>query len=121
VRISATFDCDFADLFEARGQRRPARGVRAVSIDGESSAEFVYTGLDGVTRGTRLDFAPFPDGIESSFAYYDIRLKPHEKRLFFVRISCNPPAESEWSSRDFFVAFAEARRALRRALERPLL
>jgi glycogen debranching enzyme len=120
IRISATFDCDFADLFEARGQKRPAHGVRTVEVTNRGDVDFNYVGLDGVNRRTRLQFTPEPDGIETSFAYYDMQMKPQEKRVFFMRISCKADDISDWQSRDFFKAFAEARRALRRATERPL-
>jgi glycogen debranching enzyme len=120
IRISATFDCDFADLFEARGQRRPARGVRSVQVTNRGDVDFSYMGLDAVERRTRLQFTPQPDGIETSFAYYDMKLKPQEKRIFFIRIACGEPPEGEWESRDFFRAFADSRRALRKAQARPL-
>lgn len=120
VRVSMTFDCDFADLFEARGQRRKSRGVRHVEVASNSAVDFVYTGLDAVIRTTRLDFTPVPDGIETSFSYYDFRLEPQDKRVFFVRVACVPTEVAPWESRHFFKAFAEARRALRRAIERPL-
>ncbi len=120
IRISATFDCDFSDLFEVRGQKRAARGLRTVDVTNRGDVDFDYIGLDGTVRRTRLQFTPPPDDVETSFAYYDMQMKPQEKRVFFVRISCNADDISEWRSRDFFKAFAEARRALRRANDRPL-
>jgi glycogen debranching enzyme len=119
VRISATFDCDFADLFEARGQRRAARGIRSAQVINRGDVDFSYIGLDGEERRTRLQFTPEPDGIETSFAYYDMWIRPNEKRVFFIRIACGPAITDEWSIRDFFRAFADARRALRRIQERP--
>ncbi len=120
VRISATFDCDFADLFEARGQKRPAHGVRGVERTRDGTVSFAYAGLDGKTRTTRLQFSPTPDRTEIGFVFYDLMLKPQEKRVFFMRVSCVAGRDEEWSGRDFFKAFAEARRDLRRAGDRPL-
>lgn len=120
IRISATFDCDFADLFEARGQKRAARGARGVELADKNTVAFVYVGLDGKTRKTRLQFTPVPDRIETSYAYYDLNLRPQEKHILFVRVSCAPGAAENWSARDFFKAFADSRRALRRANARPL-
>lgn len=119
IRISATFDCDFADLFEARGQKRAARGVRHVEVSNRGDVDFSYTGLDGDERRTRLQFTPRPDGIDTSFAYYDMWIKPQEKRVFFIRIACAPDLAAEWHSRDFFRAFADSRRALRKIQARP--
>jgi glycogen debranching enzyme len=119
VRISATFDCDFADLFEARGQKRVARGLRRTEVAPDGAVEFDYTGLDGKSRRTRLQFAPPPDRVEPSFAYYDFKMKPQEKRVIFVRIACSPAQDSGWEDRDFFKAFADSQRALRKANERP--
>lgn len=120
IRVSMTFDCDFADLFEARGQHRPGRGIRTVDVTNRGDVEFIYVGLDGGERRTRLQFTPCPDGLDRSFAYYDLLLGPQEKRVFFIRIACNPASPGEWNSLDFFKAFADARRALRRSIERPL-
>ncbi len=119
VRVSITFDCDFADLFEARGQHRAARGVRTVDIGDNGDIDFSYLGLDAETRHTHLQFTPRPDGIDRGFVFYDLELRPHEKRVFFVRVSCTPEIDA-WHNLDFFKAFADARRALRRAHERPL-
>jgi glycogen debranching enzyme len=119
IRISATFDCDFADLFEARGQKRAARGFRQVHVTNRGDVDFSYVGLDGTERRTRLQFTPQPDGIDTSFAYYDMRIAPQEKRVFFIRIACDPASVDDWQSRDFFRGFADSRRALRRIQARP--
>ncbi|MGQ4274000.1 amylo-alpha-1,6-glucosidase [Terrihabitans sp. B22-R8] len=120
LRISATFDCDFADLFEARGQRRPARGVRNSQVTGESAVTFEYMGLDGATRSTEIAFFPVPERIEPSFAVYDFELPAQQRKVFFIRISCNPAEPAPFSERVFFKSFVESRRALRRANARPL-
>src|ERR1700754_540995 len=82
IRISATFDCDFSDLFEVRGQKRAARGVRTVDVTNRGDIDFDYIGLDGTGRRTRLQFTPPPDGVDTSFVYYDMQMKPQEKRVF---------------------------------------
>ena len=100
-----TFDCDFADLFEARGQRRRARGMREVEVEGDGRVLFDYTGLDGVERSTSVSFFPKPARTETSSAYYDMTLQPQEKRVIFIRVSCNPGKDEVWNERPFFAAF----------------
>ncbi|MFC5067705.1 glycogen debranching N-terminal domain-containing protein [Flaviflagellibacter deserti] len=120
LRVSTTFDCDFADLFEARGQRRPGRGVRCVDVIGDGTVRFAYAGLDQVERTTELAFWPIPDRIEPSFAYYDMILGPQEKRVMFVRIACNPKDLASWEGKEYFREFAYMRRSLRQANNRSL-
>lgn len=50
--LTLTLDADFADIFEVRGVRRPARGERApANVDGKDIL-FAYRGLDGRVRRT---------------------------------------------------------------------
>jgi glycogen debranching enzyme len=120
LKLSVTFDCDFADLFEARGQKRPARGVRRVDVIDEQATRFSYTGLDGIGRTTDIAFFPAPQNLDRSFALYHFLLGPQERQVIFVRVACNSPQESAWNGRAFLKAFAHSRRALRAAGARPL-
>src|SRR5690606_31029585 len=117
IRLSLTFDCDFADLFEARGQVRKAVGLRDVKIHTENAVVFSYQGLDNVERRTLLQFMPAPDHVGTGYAWYDVHLKPNEKRVIFMRVACNAPQDESFEIRDFFKCFAELRRSLRRAAE----
>ncbi len=59
--LTLLFDNDFADLFEVRGERRPRRGVGASKLLGASGVVLDYTGLDGKSRSTALQFDPLSD------------------------------------------------------------
>lgn len=115
LKISMGFDCDFADLFEARGQRRPGRGARHVEVVDGQTALFRYNGLDGEARSTEIAFFPAPNRLESSSALFEITLAPRERQVIFVRVACNPALRSTWNGRAFLKAFVYSRRALRHA------
>ena len=57
--LSITFDNDFADVFEVRGTQRARRGAVRSLVKG-NGAEFIYLGLDGKRRRTRIVFEPTP-------------------------------------------------------------
>ena len=59
-RLSFRFDADFRDLFEVRGSRRKKRGDRTAHVIDAAATEFVYRGLDDITRRTRICFSPAP-------------------------------------------------------------
>jgi N-terminal domain of (some) glycogen debranching enzymes len=52
IRLSLRYTCDFVDLFEVRGQRRPARGDSASQHD-RDGVLFTYRGLCGESSGRR--------------------------------------------------------------------
>src|ERR1044071_6035389 len=54
--LTLSFDNDFADLFEVRGERRPKRGIGISKLSGPSDVCFEYRGLDGQGRFTALHF-----------------------------------------------------------------
>ena len=85
VTMSFSLAADFADIFEVRGLRRPARGhVDPPRAEG-GRAQFSYLGADGVARRTLIEFDPAParlevvgDGVETEF---QLELAPHQTRL----------------------------------------
>ncbi len=52
--LTLALDADFADIFEVRGVRRPARGQRSPATVDTHGVSFEYRGLDGRTRRTRV-------------------------------------------------------------------
>ena len=50
--VTLVLDADFADIFEVRGMRRPARGERAPAVVDPQEVRFEYRGLDDRTRWT---------------------------------------------------------------------
>src|ERR1700755_28238 len=58
--LTLSFDNDFADLFEVRGESRPRRGCGTASLASPADVVLAYKGLDGESRMTALHFDPRP-------------------------------------------------------------
>jgi glycogen debranching enzyme len=90
--LTLLFDNDFADLFEVRGERRPRRGIGSSKLLGAADVVLEYTGLDGKSRSTALQFEPRPTRLAANAATYHLDLAPQQVRSLFVVASCNKPA-----------------------------
>lgn len=109
-RIDIGFSADFRDLFEVRGSTRGERG-RITSTVEKAGADFLYEGLDGLARRTRVEFCPAPAKIASHQATFDFELGPNAKTSLFVSIlfeDRNVPR-----ARAFGAAFRDRRRDIR--------
>jgi glycogen debranching enzyme len=113
IQVSLHFACDFVDLFEVRGQRRPARGD-TMSYRHGRAVLFTYRGLRGTNWRTTIDFVPDPNALDCRQAAFNLVLKPRQRASVFITIGCNRGA-AEPQSQPFFVGFRNARRALRGA------
>ncbi len=111
--LTLLFDNDFADLFEVRGERRPRRGVGASKLRGVSCVELDYTGLDGKSRSTALQFDPPPTRLAANAATYHLDLAPQQVRSLFVVASCNKPPAPEPVA--FFRGLLAHRREMRQS------
>lgn len=78
IEIAFDFSADFADLFEVRGARRARRGEIHAPRVAEDSVALAYTGLDGRTRRTVLQFDPQPTELSGERALYQMNLAPGE-------------------------------------------
>lgn len=110
-RVTIRFDADFRDLFEVRGAKRDGRGRRADRVVDPTLFEYLYTGLDGVQRRTRLEFDPAPRQLKPGVAEFEITLGAGERKAIFVAVCCEE-GEARPRAR-FFPAFRAARRELR--------
>ncbi len=110
LELKFVFDSDFADLFEVRGMRRPARGHIEKEVIGPDKVRFRYTGLDSKVRCTILTFDPAPAKITSVAATYSVALAPSNSWRQFVSVSCVPDAKE--SAVSFFPGLIKARRDL---------
>ena len=72
------FDADFADIFEVRGTHRTVHGKRLPPKINSDTVLFIYEGLDGRIRRTRLIFQPPPAVLTESEARYNLELCPAE-------------------------------------------
>src|SRR5512134_1253686 len=87
-RFSMEFESDFADIFEVRGLERAQRGYRHPPRVSEDGLLFLYEGLDGRIRSTRIDFDPIPTRITGSQAIYELHLEPGAEVTCRFAISC---------------------------------
>ena len=90
VTVSLSLAADFADIFEVRGLRRPARGHLDPPQAEGRRASFSYLGADGVTRRTLVEFDPAPDRLEvvgdRVAVAFDLALSPHQTRLISTTV-----------------------------------
>ncbi len=113
VRIALHFEADFADLFEVRGSRRPARGVIHPPQVFEDRVLLSYTGLDRKRRETNLRFHPAPARLTESSARFDLYIEPRQSQTILLEVRCGP-ADERPLPEAFFIAIRDARRALRK-------
>ena len=86
--VSLTFGADFADIFEARGQKRARRGTYLPADIGPSGATLIYEGLDRVSRCTRIECSLRPKAVSPSAISVPIELGPQEGVAFCLNIAC---------------------------------
>ena len=98
LMLSVIFASDFADIFEVRGIRRAHRGRTWTELLGAGAVALSYTGLDGATRETTLNFEPAPTTLLESAATYSVHLAAGVQRTFFVTVCSGgrlaPPTQS---------------------------
>jgi glycogen debranching enzyme len=82
------FAADYADIFEVRGMKRPARGEDLPPEVGPDRVVLSYRGLDGEARRTVLSFSPKPSTLTSTSAGLDFALAPQEEAAFFLTVGC---------------------------------
>lgn len=87
ITLDILFDADFTDIFEVRGETRPARGIKHPAETGPQSVTFHYEGLDGIERTTQLRFDPAPHRLSPNRATYRFELKPGEQRSLFANVA----------------------------------
>jgi glycogen debranching enzyme len=111
--LTLSFDNDFADLFEVRGEKRPRRGIGTARLVSPADAVLDYKGLDGEPRTTALHFDPRPTRLATNSATWHLELEPHKMSSLFVSVSCNKPADPKRVR--FFSGLLAHRREMRRA------
>ncbi|MDR6657669.1 glycogen debranching enzyme [Tardiphaga robiniae] len=109
--LTLTFDNDFADLFEVRGEKRKHRGIATSRLIGPSDVALEYTGLDGRPLSTMVHFDPRPTRLAANTATYHFELKPQQTTSLFVAASCN--AEVGHKPVPFFRGLLAHRREMR--------
>jgi glycogen debranching enzyme len=90
VRVTMTFDADFADIFEVRGFPRTSRGRLVIPKAEPDTAVFAYCGEDGLFRQTRIIFELPADKAEVRgsrvVAAWRLKLDPGETQLISFEV-----------------------------------
>jgi glycogen debranching enzyme len=116
VPLVLRFAADFRDMFEVRGSERAARGAMAPPAVAENGVRFVYHGLDGVTRQSRLTFSARPVSLTPEQAEFHVALAPDGTSALHLVIG--PGDEPAPSPARFRAAAAQARASMWRERRR---
>jgi len=87
--LQINVDSDYNDIFQVRGAHRTHSGEMLTTTYTENELCLGYTGLDNVTRHTRLLFSlPFQtdDGTDARFS---LSLEPHQEQDLYISIACD--------------------------------
>jgi glycogen debranching enzyme len=88
ITLCFKFGADYADIFEVRGQHRPARGRDLAPELSRDQVILAYHGLDDVVRRTVLRFAPPPLTLTHGEASWKLTLSPGAEHSLTVEIGC---------------------------------
>jgi glycogen debranching enzyme len=92
---------DFADIFDVRGFKRARFGRTEEPVTQERSVEYVYTGIDGEQRRTRISFDRKPDFLDSATAMFRVKLAQRKSVEMHVTIEVMPAPGVSGASRHF--------------------
>ena len=109
VLLEASFDSDFADIFEVRGTPRKRRGRRNLPQTTADGLLLSYRGLDGVTRRTCVHWNPPPRSLQGFVAEFELQLAPGEPATLEFSMACEngDGARSAASAVDLRTALAQ--------------
>jgi glycogen debranching enzyme len=114
VTVELSLGADFADIFEVRGLSRSHHGTRETPVTDGRTAEFAYTGIDGIRLRTLIEFGSEPAEVEVRgeviHASFVVHLSGHQTKLVSMTVA---PwiAEAGPEPMDFDVAVHELRRS----------
>ncbi|WP_419320941.1 glycogen debranching N-terminal domain-containing protein [Caulobacter sp. ErkDOM-E] len=114
--VSLEFEADFNDMFEVRGSKRGARGLRTPPVAEGRSVRFAYTGLDKVERSSVISFSEPPGRLSPSRADFLFMLSADDRFELYVEIGpalAPPPTRQRWRE-----AAARARLSMRQRTRR---
>jgi glycogen debranching enzyme len=87
IRLSLQFDADFADIFEVRGAKRKARGLRRPPEVARDRVVLAYDGRDGVRYASELTFSPAPDELRGDSASYRLQIEPGQSAQVLLSLT----------------------------------
>jgi glycogen debranching enzyme len=100
--VTIAFGCDFADIFEVRGARRPQRGtLRTPRIEG-SCVVLAYHGLDDLTYETHVSFDTKPSKIDRDHAKFALSIDAGQSETIELHVSPRRGGERRTFSRSTY-------------------
>ena len=99
IRLSYSFDADFADIFEVRGHQRKNMGRHSSPQVAEKTISYAYLGADGVWRRTLITFDQEPEIISAQGASFHLVLQPRETVELGFRVVVDDQETEEISDR----------------------
>lgn len=93
LELSFSFDADFADIFEVRGQKRKRRGSILPEEVSQGSVTLGYEGLDRVSRCTWIRCSSPNCRTGSREIVVPLHLAPQEEACFSLEIACTSDGE----------------------------
>jgi glycogen debranching enzyme len=115
LSLALSFDADFADMFEVRGQRRERRGQRFPDRVEDGALVLSYEGLDRVVRRTRITAVPPPQETSGATLRLEVPLEPRASAAFALTVACEEGDETSTPSYDRAYAAVSATTADRRS------
>ena len=114
--LDFSFDADFKDMFEVRGQTRAQRGRRGAPTVLPNGVKFQYEGLDGARRECVIAFSERPAHLDAHHASVRLELAPRAPKDLYLEVGPEegPPPAARRFRRASLVAKAAMRRRLRR-------
>ena len=94
ITVRLRFEADYADIFEVRGQRRPARGVTLPPEVSRDRVILGYHGLDDVVRRTSIRFSPTPTTLTEGEARWEMTLLAGAEQSIAIEIGCERQPEA---------------------------
>jgi len=94
ISLRFRFGADYADIFQVRGQERPARGRDLPPEVSDDRVILGYHGLDDIVRRTVLHFAPPPTELTSDAARWELTLAPGAELSLAIVIGCERQSSS---------------------------
>jgi len=88
IPFTLSFDADFADIFEVRGNKRDARGNCLPVEVHEQTITLSYVGLDNISRRTHISLENANARITDSKAHFEVALTPGEDKDIYLCIQC---------------------------------
>src|SRR5579859_6491941 len=87
VKLSISFDADFADIFEVRGLRRAKRGQVLPATSDPDGMVLSYQGLDGKLRRLRIRYSTKHCHPEQKTLRYELTLPPRGEEA--IHLTCS--------------------------------